>query len=48
MDPKEFHDAVVCKDNDTIVLDVRNWYESLVGELISISYFRLFTYGQLE
>jgi predicted sulfurtransferase len=48
MDPKEFHDAVVCKDNDTIVLDVRNWYESRVGELISISYFRLFTYGQLE
>jgi hypothetical protein len=48
MDPKEFHDAVVCKDNDTIVLDVRNWYESRVGELISISYFRLFTYGQLD
>ena len=48
MDPKEFHDAVVCKDDDTIVLDVRNWYESRVGEFISISYFRLFPYGQCE
>ena len=48
MDPKEFHDAVVCKDNDTIVLDVRNWYESRVGEFISISYFRLFPYRQLD
>ena len=48
MDPKEFHDAVVCKDNDTIVLDVRNWYESRVGEFISISYFRLLSYGQCD
>ena len=48
MDPKEFHDAVVCKDTETIVLDVRNWYESRVGESISISYFRLFPYRQLD
>ena len=44
MDPKEFHDAVVCKDTDTIVLDVRNWYESRVGEFILIVY----SYGQLD
>jgi xeroderma pigmentosum group C-complementing protein len=48
MDPKEFHDAVVCKDNDTIVLDVRNWYESRVGEFISISYFRLLSYVRCD
>ena len=48
MDPKEFHDAVVCKDDDTIVLDVRNWYESRVGEYISISYLRLLSYRQLD
>ena len=48
MDPKEFHDAVVCKDNDTIVLDVRNWYESRVGEFISISYLRLLSYVRLD